>query len=116
MKNKEKAPGGSSTRVVPVLLLAGLSAAASAAETPVTELAPITISAHGGNAVPYEQTGVSVTVLNMEELRSEGIFTLSDALTTVPGAAVLPGGGPCRVHSLPPCSRIRWKIKGNRRS
>ena len=93
MKNKEKAPGGSSTRVVPALLLAGLSAAASAAETPVTELAPITISAHGGNAVPYEQTGVSVTVLNMEELRSEGIFTLSDALTTVPGAAVLPGGG-----------------------
>ena len=93
MKNKAKAPGGSSTRVVPVLLLAGLSAAASAAETPVTELAPITVSAHGGNAVPYDQTGVSVTVLDMEELRSEGVYNLSDALTTVPGAAVLPGGG-----------------------
>ena len=93
MKNKAKAPGGSSTRVVPALLLAGLSAAASAAETSVTELAPITVSAHGGNAVPYDQTGVSVTVLDMEELRSEGVFNLSDALTTVPGAAVLPGGG-----------------------
>ena len=93
MKNKEKAPGGSSTRVVPALLLAGLSAATCAAEMPVTELAPITISAHGGNAVPYEQTGVSVTVLDMEELRSEGIYSMSDALTTVPGAAVLPGGG-----------------------
>ena len=93
MKNKAKAPSGSSRRVVPALLLAGLSAAASAAETPVTELAPITVSAHGGNAVPYDQTGVSVTVLDMEELRSEGVYNLSDALTTVPGAAVLPGGG-----------------------
>ena len=93
MKNKAKAPSGSSSRVVPALLLAGLSAAAQATETPVTELAPITVSAHGGNAVPYDQTGVSVTMLDMEELRSEGIYNLSDALTTVPGAAVLPGGG-----------------------
>ncbi len=93
MNKKTKAPSGSSTRVVPALLLAGLSAAAQATETPVTELAPITVSAHGGNAVPYDQTGVSVTVLDMEELRSEGVYNLSDALTTVPGAAVLPGGG-----------------------
>lgn len=93
MKNKAKAPSGSSRRVVPALLLAGLSAAAQAAAPPVTELAPITVSAHGGNAVPYDQTGVSITVLDMEELRSEGVYNLSDALTTVPGAAVLPGGG-----------------------
>lgn len=93
MKQTITAPHWSISRIVPALLLAGLSAAACAAETPVTELAPITVSAHGGNAVPYDQTGVSVTVLDMEELRSEGIYNISDALTTVPGAAVLPGGG-----------------------
>lgn len=87
------APIGSSIRVVPALLLAGFHAAASAADEAVTELAPITVSAHGGIAIPYDQTGVSVTVLDMEELRDEGIYSLSEALTTAPGAAVLPGGG-----------------------
>lgn len=87
------APGGSFIRVVPALLLAGLYPVVYAAETPITELAPITVSAHGGTAVPYDQSGVSVTVLDVEELREEGIYTLSEALTTVPGTAVLPGGG-----------------------
>ncbi len=93
MTKKEHALHRSATRVVPALLVAGLSAAASAADIPVTELAPMTVSAHGGHAIPYDQTGVSVSVLDMEELRTEGIYSLTEALTTVPGAAVLPGGG-----------------------
>lgn len=93
MIKQRLAPGGSSIRVVPALLLAGLYPVVYAAEAPITELAPITVSAHGGTAVPYDQSGVSVTVLDVEELREEGIYTLSEALTTVPGTAVLPGGG-----------------------
>lgn len=58
-----------------------------------TVLAPVTVSAHGGLAVPYDTTGVSVTVLDAAEMRSKGITNLSDALTTVPGVAALPGGG-----------------------
>lgn len=93
MKKTKKAPVGSSMRVVPALLLAGLSTAAHAAELPVTELAPVTVSAHGGTAIPYDQSGVSITVLDVEALREEGICTLSEALTTVPGVSALPGGG-----------------------
>lgn len=93
MKKTKKAPVGSSMRVVPALLLTGLSTAAHAAELPVTELSPVTVSAHGGTAIPYDQSGVSITVLDVEALREEGICTLSEALTTVPGVSALPGGG-----------------------
>ena len=61
MKHISSAPHGSPIRVVPVLLLAGLYPAAPAAEQLVTELAPITVSAHGGSGIPYDQSGVSVT-------------------------------------------------------
>ena len=54
----------------------------------------MTVSAHEGVAVPYDRTGVSVTVLDTDTLRDkQGITTLSDALTTVPGVFTLPGGG-----------------------
>ena len=63
------------------------------AEVPETELAPVTISAHEGTAVPYDATGVSVSILDPEELKKEGIYSVTEALTTVPGTYVLPGGG-----------------------
>ena len=63
------------------------------AEVPETELAPVTVSAHEGTAVPYDATGVSVSILDPEELKKEGIYSVTEALTTVPGTYVLPGGG-----------------------
>ncbi len=93
MKQRNEVPKGSTIRVVPALLLAGLCPAALAAEQVVTELAPITISAHGGSGIPYDQSGVSVTVLDPATLRKEGITNLGEALTRVPGVQVQPGGG-----------------------
>ncbi len=96
MKIPTTAPHGGVARVVPALALAGCFSFAQAelsAPLPEVELAPVTVSALGGLAVPYDQTGVSVTVLDLPELRKEGVYTLSDALTTVPGVFVLPGGG-----------------------
>lgn len=93
MKKQKEAPTGSSVRVVPALLLAGLCPAAFAADLPVTELAPITVSAHGGTAVPYDTSGVSVTVLDVKELRKEGITYLDEAISRAPGVYVQPGGG-----------------------
>ncbi|MCH5284451.1 MAG: TonB-dependent receptor plug domain-containing protein [Akkermansiaceae bacterium] len=96
---KKSALSESSCHVVLALALASSCAAvAPSPTTPLpaaedTELAPVTVSAHEGAAVPYDQTGVSVSVLDVEELKKEGIFSLSEALTTVPGAYVLPGGG-----------------------
>ena len=92
------APMGSVYHAVLALALAG-SCALAQSEKPTTpaaeetELAPITVSAHEGNAVPYDQTGVSVTVLDVGELKKEGIYSLSEALTTAPGVYVVPGGG-----------------------
>ncbi|MGN0869449.1 MAG: TonB-dependent receptor plug domain-containing protein [Akkermansia sp.] len=82
---------------MPALVLAG--SCAWAQDEPQaeieTELAPVTVSAHGGQAVPYSDTGVSVTVLNPAELRdTQQLYNVSDALTTqVPGVYVMPGGG-----------------------
>ena len=77
--------------------LAQNEAPASAAAQPKadeeTELAPVTVSAHEGVAVPYDSTGVSVSILDIPQLKKEGVYTLSEALTTVPGVYVLPGGG-----------------------
>ncbi len=66
---------------------------ASADAVPETELAPVTVSAHEGIAVPYDATGVSVSILDPEELKKEGVYSVTEALTTAPGAYVLPGGG-----------------------
>lgn len=93
MNRKTPAPPRSITRVVPALLLAGLSPALAADELPITELAPITVSAHSGTAIPYDSSGCSVTVLDIPQLEKEGIYSLTEALTTVPGVFVTPGGG-----------------------
>ncbi len=93
MKHTHTAPSRSLSRLVPALLLAGGCPATLADELPITELAPITISAHGGCAIPYDQSGVSVTLLSPEGLRKEGIINLDEALTHVPGVYVQPGGG-----------------------
>ncbi len=92
------APPNGAFRVVLVLALAGCCTYAQASPVPTegmpeVELAPVTVSAHDGLAVPYDQTGVSVTVLDIPELKKEGIYTLSEAMTTVPGVFALPGGG-----------------------
>lgn len=79
--------------VVPALILAGVSSAASAADEVQAELPSITVSAHAANTVAYNQTGASVTVLDIPELREAGIYTAADALTTVPGVYNLSGGG-----------------------
>lgn len=96
MNTKTIAPSGSICRAVLALALASPCAIAQSETTsaePEVELAPVTVSAHDGVAVPYNQTGVSVSVLDVEQLKKEGIYTLSEALTTVPGVYVLPGGG-----------------------
>lgn len=99
MKHTPIAPLAGAARAVLALAWAGSCAFAQAeatSETPAEDavLAPVTVSAHGGSAVPYDRTGVSVSVLDTEALREkQGIITLSDALTTVPGLYVTPGGG-----------------------
>lgn len=97
MKQKLNAPLWGAARVVPALVLAGSCAwAQNELQAEIeTELAPVTVSAHGGQAVPYNDTGVSVTVLTPAELRdTQQLYNVSDALTTqVPGVYVMPGGG-----------------------
>ncbi len=94
MKKTIPAPHGGAPRVVLALaVVASLSWGAAAEELPEVELAPVTVSALGGLAVPYDQKGVSVTVLDIEALKKEGIYSLSEAMTTVPGVFALPGGG-----------------------
>lgn len=97
MKTYMIAPTGSICRAVLALALAGSCAfAQSVSPSPAlqeVELAPVTVSAHDGVAVPYDCTGVSVSVLDVELLKKEGVYSLSEALTTVPGVYVLPGGG-----------------------
>ncbi len=89
-------PQGGVTRAVLAIALAGNCAFAQAspqATMEETELAPITVSASDGVAMSYDETGVSVTVLNVEELKQEGVVQLGDALTRVPGVFALPNGG-----------------------
>ncbi|MBO5683400.1 MAG: Plug domain-containing protein, partial [Akkermansia sp.] len=84
---------GAIRTVVPVLLLAGVSPASTAAEEVSTELPAITVSAHAINAIAHDSTGVSVTVLDIDELKQEGIYNTAEAMTTVPGVYSLSGGG-----------------------
>ncbi len=80
MNHTIPAPHGGASRAVLALALAGslsFAAAEESFELPETELTPATVSAHGDMAVPYDQTGVSVTVLDVPELKKEGICTLT---------------------------------------
>lgn len=99
MTNTTGAPAKGAAYAALALALAGSCAFAQTRQTAdeptiqETELAPITVSAHDGIAIPYDQTGVSVSILDIPELKKEGIYTLSEALTTVPGVFAMPGGG-----------------------
>lgn len=62
-------------------------------DIPEVELAPITVSAHDGQERPRDTTGVSVYVQDVEELKNEGIYNLAEAMSTIPGVSLLPGGG-----------------------
>ncbi len=95
MNNRIPAPQGGAPCVVLALALAGslsFARAELAEEMPEVELAPVTVSALGGLAVPYDQTGVSVSVLDIPELKREGIDALNEALLTVPGVMAQPDG------------------------
>ncbi len=76
--------------MVPALIHAGY---VTAQEVQNTELPPITVSAHGGLAIPYDSTGVSVEVVDIAQMKREGIYTAAEALTTLPGVYITPGGG-----------------------
>lgn len=89
---RKKALRNGAYAVVPALALAGGCAHAQTEHAEV-ELAPITVSAHDGMPIPYDTTGVSVCVPDVAELRKEGILSVAEALTTVPGVTALPGGG-----------------------
>ena len=105
MTKKTTTPFTGVTRIVLAIAMAGSCAlaqtqkeqAAPATTTESasmeTELAPVTVLASNGVATPVNETGVSVTVLNVKELRKEGVLTVSDALSRVPGVYILPGGG-----------------------
>ncbi len=96
MTQKPYAPAAGASRAVLALAWAGCLAFAAddqAAEATETELAPVTSSAHPGEAVGYNKTGASVTVLDLPRLQRAGIISLSEALTTAPGVFTLPGGG-----------------------
>lgn len=94
MINDKHAPRGGALRtIVPALLLAGVCPAAAAADAVSAEMPAITVSAHAANTIAYDRTGASVTVLDIPELRKEGIYTAAEAMTTVPGVYSLSGGG-----------------------
>ncbi len=90
MKNIQKATGRVAYAVVPALCATGVVVA----DIQETELPPVTVSAHSGLAIPYDKTGVSVEVVDIEQMKEESIYTVTEALTTLPGVYVLPGGGP----------------------
>lgn len=82
---------GAATVVLAITMAGGCAYAQ--AEIPEIELAPITVSAHDSLNVPRNETGVSVEVLDVTQLRQEGKLTLAQALTTVPGVNIQSGGG-----------------------
>lgn len=92
MIHRTIAPLLGASMLVPVFSLTGNGAVASAAEI-VTELPPVTSSAHAGADIPHDNTGVSVDILDIPLLKEEGVYNLSDAVTSSPGVFCLPGGG-----------------------
>lgn len=74
-------------------MLAGGFVCAQQTEFPEVELAPMTVSAHSGEAVPYDTSGVSVSVADTEELRKSGRRSAAEAMCSIPGVTALPGGG-----------------------
>ncbi len=65
------------------------SQSANLASLPI--LPELTMASHF-SGVPYAQSGVSVSVVNVKKLQTEGIETLSGALASVPGVYTQDGG------------------------
>ncbi|MBQ9835822.1 MAG: TonB-dependent receptor [Akkermansia sp.] len=93
MKQKKNAFRWGATEVVLAVAMAGGCAYAEAEDVVEAELPPVVAAAHDGIEIPYDRTGVSVTVLDAEKEREAGRYKLSDSLGTVPGVYILPGGG-----------------------
>lgn len=95
MIHTPEAPFTGAARLVLAIALAGSYSFAQSSDVIAeeVELAPVTVSAHDGTAVPCDRTGASVCILDIPQLKEEGIYTLTEALTTVPGVFALPGGG-----------------------
>lgn len=93
MKQKRNAPQWGAARIVLAIAMAGGCAYAEAEDVVEAELPPVVAAAHDGIEIPYDRTGVSVTVLDAEREREAGRYKLSDSLGTVPGVYILPGGG-----------------------
>lgn len=68
----------------------------TALDATVTDLPPVTVSAHDGEAVPYDCTGVSVSIIDVRQKIREGVTDLAPALEEVPGLFIIPGGGECQ--------------------
>lgn len=98
MIEKNIAPLMGATRVVLAIAMAGScafaqsEAAQTAAPIEETELPAMTVSASSSSAIAIEDIGVSVTILNVDDLKEECIYTMSAALQQVPGVFTLPGG------------------------
>lgn len=84
---------GAAEVVLAVAMASGSVYAQAANDVVEAELPPVVVAAHDGIEIPYDRTGVSVTVLDAEQERARGRYKLSDALGTVPGVYILPGGG-----------------------
>ena len=93
MKERKNAPRWGVAAVVLALGVASDCAYAQAEAEVEAELPPVVAVAHDGLEIPYDRTGVSVTVLEAKKEREAGRYKLSDSLSTVPGVYILPGGG-----------------------
>lgn len=67
-------------------------AGSTVAATTETELEPVIVSAHGGMEIPYDNTGVSVSLLDAQQERTAGRYHAEEALKTVPGVSIAAGG------------------------
>lgn len=65
----------------------------TSARTETMQVMPELTMASHFVGVPYNQSGVSVSVINPEEFQKEGIETLTGALSQTPGVFTLDGGG-----------------------
>src|SRR3954469_11931146 len=84
-----------SLRRISVLALATFSLADAAhaqqAATDTARIAPVEVTATR-SPLRADRTPSSVTVVTGEQLRSEGVTTVSDALRTVPGLSIVQTG------------------------
>lgn len=82
------------TALSALLTVCLFSAAAHAATETKTTTAPTVVVTAARLAVPIDQVGSSVTVLDGDELEAKGYRQVADALREVPGLSVVNSGGP----------------------